>query len=105
MQTRRGWEPAVVMHKRDEPRSYATQSPAGKMFRRNRCHLRKINPSLCRSADPDEQSEVVFHQTPRSADLPPLNPLVSADDSQVHHTRSSRVVRLLVRYKDYVMDT
>ncbi|KAF7645685.1 hypothetical protein LDENG_00200070 [Lucifuga dentata] len=93
------------MHKRDEPRSYTMQTPAGKMFRRNRHHLRKINPSLCRNTDPDEQSEVMFPQTPRSADLSPLNPPVSADDSQVHHTRSGRVVRLPVRYKDYVMDT
>lgn len=36
MQTRRGWEPAIVIHRRDEPRSYTVQTPAGQAFRRNR---------------------------------------------------------------------
>lgn len=105
MQTRRGWEPAVVMHKRDEPRSYTVQTPAGKTFRRNRRHLRKIHPSLCKDTDPDEHSEVILPQTPRSADPSPPDPPMSADNSSVRHTRSGRAVRNPARYRDFVMDT
>ncbi|KAG7473964.1 hypothetical protein MATL_G00101450 [Megalops atlanticus] len=34
MQTWSGWEPAMVIHQRVEPRSYTVQTPAGRMFRR-----------------------------------------------------------------------
>lgn len=43
MQTRCGWEPAIVTGQRREPRSYNLLTPAGKALRRNRRHLRKIH--------------------------------------------------------------
>ncbi|KAJ3609972.1 hypothetical protein NHX12_022066 [Muraenolepis orangiensis] len=100
MQTRRGWEPAVVMHERDKPRSYVVQTPSGKTFRRNRRHLRKIHPSLCVDTDPDEHSEVMFPQTPRPVGSPARAPPVSPDDPPAPHTRGGRVVSQPTRYRD-----
>lgn len=68
MQTRHGWKPAVVVHRREEPQSYMVQTPAGNSFRRNRRHLRKIHSSLFNNVDPDEQVEEVPTQTPGQAD-------------------------------------
>lgn len=56
MQTRRGWEPAIVTGQRREPCSNNLLTPAGKALRRNRQHLRKIHPSLFRDNDLDESN-------------------------------------------------
>lgn len=104
MQTRRGWEPAVVVQQRAEPRSYTVQTPAGKVFRRNRRHLRKIHPSVWRDTDPDDHSEVMVPQIPRSANPVPGDPPGSTDNDPIRHTRSGRAVKRPAKYRDYVMD-
>ena len=38
------WRPAVVKEKCQEPRSYIVETPNGNRLRRNRNHLRDINP-------------------------------------------------------------
>ncbi len=87
IQTRRGWAPAVVRHQGDEPRLYTVQIPAGKTFRRNRWHLRKIHQSLCKDVDPDELLDEMSTQTPRPADQSPGNSPVRVDEHPTHHTR------------------
>ena len=76
MQTRRGWEPAVVVGQRDEPRSYTVQTPAGRTLRRNRRHLRKIHPSLFRDTGLDEHldSEGQTSQTSETVETAPQDP-------------------------------
>ena len=79
MQTRRGWEPAVVIQRRDEPRSYTVQTLAGRMQSRNRQHLMKLHPSLFRDTGLDDEhldSEVQPSQIPISVDPPPHPPLL-----------------------------
>ncbi len=99
MQTRRCWEPAVVIQQRDEPRSYTVQTPAGKTLRRNRRHLRRIHPSLLKDTHLDEQidSEVTPSQTPESDpppnDTPDNTPPASMDNDPTCYTRSGRAVR------------
>ena len=108
MHTRRGWEPAVVIRQRDEPRSYTVQTPAGRTQRRNRRHLRKIHPSLFIDTDRDEQldSEVQPSQAPVSVDspphdLPPHNPPpVTTSSTPTCYTRSGRAVRRPARFND-----
>ncbi|KAK0151889.1 hypothetical protein N1851_006731 [Merluccius polli] len=103
MHTRRGWEPAVVIRQRDEPRSYTVQTPAGGMLRRNRRHLRKIHPSLFRDAGLDEHvdSEGQTSQTSETVDTPPQDPPppvppphdpspVNMDSRPTCYTRSGR---------------
>ncbi len=106
MQTHQGWEPAVVIRQRDEPRSYTVQTPAGRMLRRNRRHLRKIHPSLLKDTHLDEQidSEVTPSQTPESDpppnDTPHNTPPASMDNDPTCYTRSGRAVRRPARYRD-----
>ncbi|KAK0144211.1 hypothetical protein N1851_017415 [Merluccius polli] len=103
MHTRRGWEPAVVIRQRDEPRSYTVQTPAGGMLRRNRRHLRKIHPSLFRDTGLDEHvdSEGQTSQTSETVDTPPQDPPppvppphdpspVNMDSRPTCYTRSGR---------------
>ena len=100
----RGWEPAVVIQRRDEPRSYTVQTPAGRMQRRNRRHLRKIHPSLFRDTDLDDEhldSEVQPSQIPVSVDSPPHDPPpVTMNSTPTCYTRSGRAVRRPARYSD-----
>ncbi|KAJ3610400.1 hypothetical protein NHX12_022492 [Muraenolepis orangiensis] len=98
MQTRRGWEPAI--RQRVEPRSYTVQTPEGRMFRRNRQHLRKIHPSLFKDTHLDEHldSEMAPAQTPEPVDPPAqgpphIPPPVSMDSRPTSYTKSARVVR------------
>ncbi|KAK0139061.1 hypothetical protein N1851_024415 [Merluccius polli] len=112
MHTRRGWEPAVVIRQRDEPRSYTVQTPAGRMLRRNRRHLRKIHPSLFRDTGLDEHvdSEGQTFQTSETVDTPPQDPPppvppphdpspVNMDSRPTCYTRSGRAVRCPTRYR------
>ncbi|XP_061128337.1 uncharacterized protein K02A2.6-like [Syngnathus typhle] len=108
MQTRRGWEPAVVIRQRDEPRSYTVQTPAGRTRRRNRRHLRKIHPSLFKDSHPDEHLDSEFQHTQATAtvDSPPLEPVprnpspVPVDGMPTCYTRSGRAVRRPARYTE-----
>ncbi len=51
MRRQEGWKPAAVLSRREEPRSYNVQSPSGQIFRRNRHHLRRIQPEVFRAVD------------------------------------------------------
>uniref|UniRef100_A0A3B3BSF9 Integrase catalytic domain-containing protein n=1 Tax=Oryzias melastigma TaxID=30732 RepID=A0A3B3BSF9_ORYME len=78
MQTQCSWKPAVIVHQREEPRSYTVRT-SGDTLRRNRRHLRKIHPSLFK--DIESFSE-------------------NMDNTAFYHTRSGRGVRRPARYRD-----
>lgn len=109
MQTRRGWEPAVVVQQRDEPRSYTVQTPTGRKQRRNRRHLRKIHPSLFNGTHLDDEHlycEEQTSQTPVSPTAPLQEvqpqppPPTTVNSTPTRYTRCGRAVRLPARYKD-----
>nr|XP_054591203.1 uncharacterized protein K02A2.6-like [Nothobranchius furzeri] len=100
MHTQRGWEPAVVVHQRKEPRSYMVQTPEGKMLRRNRRHLRNIHPSLFKEVPEDEQSDPEEHfpdEPPREQDVPPP---AAGERLPTCYTRSGRAVRRPARFDE-----
>ncbi|CAI5681987.1 unnamed protein product [Oreochromis niloticus] len=103
MQTRRGWEPAVVAHRREEPRSYTVQTPEGEVLRRNRRHLRKIHPSLFKdtSMDPDDLSAHTQEPVvPPASDTPQHSRPASTDNTPTCYTRSGRAIIRPARYRD-----
>ncbi|XP_063046009.1 uncharacterized protein K02A2.6-like [Engraulis encrasicolus] len=108
MSTRRGWEPATVLHKREEPRAYNVQTPSGVTFRRNRRHLRRIHPSLHREDDDDlpeqpiaSQREDSTSQAQRDQRTPACEPSSPTPAAPTYSTRSGRLVKIPARFKDY----
>lgn len=56
VRVRRGatWQPAVVLHKHEQPRSFVIRTPDGRQYRRNRRHLRKTDEkTFPSSTEPD----------------------------------------------------
>ena len=110
METRRGWMPATVVNKREEPRSYNVKTPSGIMLRRNRRHLRRIHPSLHREGDPEPLEQ---HANPQRGptelqEHPAQHSTFCEYDSSsfvtpTGHTRSGRMVVLPARYQDFEM--
>ncbi|ROL51227.1 Tripartite motif-containing protein 29 [Anabarilius grahami] len=109
MQKGDSWKPAVVLEKHEQPRSFVVKTPDGKLFRRNRRHLRKTretdSSTFEKSADMDTDSQ-------QSVDASQSNALDSKDISnerngnesvekeQAYRTRSGRIVRIPEKYKD-----
>lgn len=103
------WKPAVVLDKHEQPRSFIVKTPDGKLFRRNRRHLRKTNETdsstFEKSVDMDTDSQ-------QSVDASQNNALDSMDVSdkrngnesvekeQAYRTRSGRIVKIPEKYKD-----
>uniref|UniRef100_A0A8C7ZN50 Gypsy retrotransposon integrase-like protein 1 n=1 Tax=Oryzias sinensis TaxID=183150 RepID=A0A8C7ZN50_9TELE len=105
MQIRRGWEPAVIVHQREEPRSYTVRTPSGNTLRRNRRHLRKTNSSLFKDTTLNLDSDGLFSQNPESVDPPACDsPQKSSSESMEntapYFTRSGRAVIRPARYRD-----
>ncbi|CAL9687421.1 unnamed protein product [Knipowitschia caucasica] len=102
IQTQRGWEPAIIVQQREEPRSYTVKTPAGRELRRNRRHLRKIHPSLFKDTSLD--SDDLSSQTSEPAELPVREPQPdhspTMDRNPTCYTRSGRAVVRPARYRD-----
>ena len=104
------WQPAVVLHKHEQPRSFVVRTPDGATYRRNRKHLLKTAeaPSTLltetRIPEPVLEAEeppagVIVTHTPKKITPERLNP-----ESQSVTTRSGRQVHLPVRYKDWLWE-
>uniref|UniRef100_A0A3B3CIP7 Integrase catalytic domain-containing protein n=1 Tax=Oryzias melastigma TaxID=30732 RepID=A0A3B3CIP7_ORYME len=105
IQTQRGWEPAVIVHQREEPRSYSMQTPSGDTLRRNRRHLRKIHPSLFKDTVMNLDPDGLSSQNPESVEPPTCDSLQESfsenlDKTGFYHTCSGRAVRCPARYRD-----
>ena len=101
------WLPATVSGKCDEPRSYMVTTPNGNTLRRNRCHLRDVEPQLparkqvrfAPEPQQDHRRQDVSHSRQDVAipDTPPPKSQVKIPDSGSHvdayKTRSGRSVR------------
>lgn len=109
IETNRGWQPGLIVSKRNEPRSYNVVNEAGQQFRRNRRHLRKTNHKFRETLDPVDETHNDTHAhipgaqevTNSSVECLPDRPL---HNSSTTTTRSGRVVKVPVRFQDYCMN-
>ena len=118
------WEPGVVVDLAETPRSYKVQTDNGGEYRRNRKMLMKL--PVCGAASTDDShfheplSGSVHGSSPCGEQVSQANPVVeepvsasqeqeknrsgdrSMDTSEQYKTRSGRVIRRPLRFKDYV---
>ena len=119
------WEPGVVVDHTETPRSYKVQTDNGEEYRRNRKMLMKLPVRGPASSTDDSH----FHEPPSGSvngnspcreQVSQANPVVeepvsasqeqernhsgdlSMDTSEQYKTRSGRVIRRPLRFKDYV---
>ena len=119
------WEPGVVVDNAETPRSYKVQTDNGEEYRRNRKMLMKLLPG-CGPASTDDSH---FHDPPSGSvngnspcreQVSQANPVVeepvsasqeqernhsgdrSMDTSEQYKTRSGRVIRRQLQFKDCV---
>ncbi len=95
------WTPAKVTQKCSEPRSYVVKTPSGSILRRNRKHIREVEPSSAKkqvSFDPDTKPpniqyyEYTNHQEKNLTHE--KQPKVHCDKTQnAYATRSGRIVK------------
>ncbi|XP_064648773.1 uncharacterized protein K02A2.6-like [Lineus longissimus] len=97
------WEPAEVVDRTDQPRSYNVKTTNGNVLRRNRSHLKKIPDNSVRTAD--EQFSIPIEESGhdqtdnQNIHIPPV---VHVETRRPVVTSSGRVVKPNSRYKDYV---
>ena len=107
------WEPAVVSHTADAPRSYVIKTQNGYTIRRNRQHLQDVRgpnnvPNIVCDV-PDNVSISGPAPVPESAPSAPRNDPVSAPSvpvvppTPISVRRSARNTRLPSKFKDYDM--
>jgi len=100
---RRGWMPATVTNKREEPRSHDVKTPSGDILRRNRHHVRQIHPRLHREEDVETLEQPVRPQGPPAQDTSSGEDNSPSVVTTTCSTRSGRSVKLPVRYRDFEM--
>lgn len=111
MQKGRNWEPAVIIQKAHEPRSYIVKDENGRTYRRNASHLRKsklpyvnksqLNEDLLPYSDSDVSNS--FEQLDNNSDdESSINDRISNEVNigNTVHTRSGRVISKPVRYRN-----
>ena len=91
------WTPATVKEKCLEPRSYVVHTPNGSILRRNRVHIRDLEPAkktvtfdLNPSPDPQASPPSI---PPAPTSPSPQQPLSQKTQEQPYTTRSGRLVR------------
>ena len=102
VQNDKKWEPGVVVENATTPRSYHVQTERGR-YRRNRKHLKKTKekPINIERDDYDDRFEENIEADNEQTNVPQG---VQGDTSgtKPYVTRSGRVVKVPVRFKDYV---
>ena len=110
VQGQKEWKKGVVMERLDE-RSYEVETMDGSSYRRNRAHLKQTNePPTCTKLpeSPLEGTAEESINSDETADLTERNSRESCEVAVEHHpavttrTRSGRVVKKPVHFKDYV---
>ena len=107
------WQPAIIKHEADLPRSYIIQHESGEL-RRNRRHLRKSaeQPPLLNMPQPDDPPEPHTPGPPSPAAAPTLSGNLPPDPveptkGRVHYqqlmARSHRSTKLPYKFKDFVV--
>lgn len=95
VETDKGWKPAVVVSKTNEPRSYEIETSNGVRYRRNRRHLHKTKETFTDTNEADDLRQT----TSTDADNP--QPDKDADNDNLR--RSVRLKTKPQWHKDYVM--
>jgi len=117
IETDKGWQPGLIVSKRDEPRSYNVVNAAGRQFRRNRRHLRKTIHKHTETLEPaDEPNDGAHYESNDDA-----HSTISVEhevgdrstqgvqDQSLRNasttvTRSGRIVKVPVKFQDYCMN-
>ncbi|XP_024119581.1 uncharacterized protein K02A2.6 [Oryzias melastigma] len=111
MQRGATWQPAEVLHRHKQPRSFVVRTPDGRLYRRNRKHLRRTEEKTFPQADGQNNTgemndnNVERHTEQASANEQATAVQDSQSDNQVpgsfsYKTRSGRSVRLPARFRD-----
>ena len=91
------WKPAEVIGKNPNPRSYDIRTETGTILRRNRRHLRKTRE------DPPVTAPILDDFSDDDLGSPATNELPVVQEPVQHterRTRSGRIVRLPLRFRD-----
>ena len=114
------WNPANIVRKCQEPRSYIVETEDGKTYRRNRCDIMKIEDHTIEisddeSTDDNADCEILnqneadqnneengYEQTIMGGDVFKSNDILNdrMEDKEIQ-TRSGRMIRKPERFKDY----
>ena len=110
------WQPAVIMSKADTPRSFNIMTEDGAQYRRNRVHLRKTYDRVAQTSPPEKSAKSPFKEEIKANSPIRNEQLQQHETTEVNHetlsstggtaspvkTRSGRIIRKPVRYKDYI---
>lgn len=103
MQRGESWQPAMVLHKHEQPRSFVVRTPDGRVYRRNRKHLRKTTEKTFTMDGHDNNLEEDTQTQPNiSVTVTNMNPddtLKARSETESYRTRSGRAVNLPARYR------
>lgn len=108
------WQPAVIVSRHEQPRSFIVQTPDGRTYRRNRKHLLKTGEKEFATPTADTNIYVqpdATHSKPPNAESTEQH--VQDDDALIaqtesektevleeHFTRSGRLVKMPARYRN-----
>lgn len=103
------WQPAVVVNKHQQPRSFIVHTPDGRVNRRNRKHLlktgeREFPPTHTQDTSTytdSEQTTPRVMQDCKTTEVAPENDTDAGPvQSQLCCTRSGRQLKIPARYRD-----
>lgn len=105
------WQPAVVVNKHQQPRSFIVCTPDGRVYRRNRKHLlktgeREFPPTDTQDTSTYTDSETNNTKSDADCKTTEVAPETDTDagpvQSQLCCTRSGRQVKIPARYRDEI---
>lgn len=105
MRNNNKWSPATVENQHESPRSYILKDNTGRKFRRNRKHIRPTKAQI-QETEPSEPFSQEIPPTFQSTREVQDQQIRSTAESQANipecaTTRSTRVIKQPVRFKDY----
>lgn len=112
MQSGSTWKPAVVLREHEQHRSYVVRTPEGRMFRRNRRHLRETAEREFPSAAAERDVDVDMNcdnerftdqdnsRAQTSAHAPLSHSNTTDSRKQPYYTRSGRLVKTPPRFRE-----
>ncbi|XP_035799241.2 uncharacterized protein K02A2.6-like [Amphiprion ocellaris] len=109
------WQPAVVLHKHQQPRSFVVRTPDGRIYRRNRKHLRTTEESTFPTTNGQDINTEMDTQMPNcitesfqsqdndfteQVNAQGTQTSIYIPDANAYKTRSGRAVKVPARYRE-----